>query len=143
MTTNQIKDILPIIQAYSEGKTIQYKDKGVYNIGTWIDLDELKIVDIQTFFEGNITFRVKPEPKYVPFETKEECWEEMLKHQPFSWITFTKQGNKQGIKQPIIFLAVDKLIVTDYSDGIGIFTFEKALDSVQFIDGTPFGKLAE
>ena len=133
MTTNQIKDIFPIIQAYSEGKTIQYKDNGVYDLGAWIDLDELKIVDIQTFFEGNITFRVKPEPKYIPFETKEECWEEMLKHQPFSWIIFLRQGAKQSIT-----LVDDEVLI-----GLTSFTFKEALDSVQFIDGTPFGKLAE
>ena len=133
MIPNQIKSILPIIQAYSEGKTIQYKDNGVYDIGTWIDLDELKIVDIQTFFEGNITFRVKPEPKYIPFETKEECWEEMLKHQPFSWIIFQQQGAKQSIT-----LVDDEVLI-----GFTSFTFKEALDSVQFIDGTPFGKLAE
>lgn len=133
MTTNQIKDILPIIQAYSEGKTIQYKNNGVYDLGAWIDLDELKIVDIQTFFEGNITFRVKPEPKYIPFETKEECWEEMLKHQPFSWIIFPQQGAKQSIT-----LVDDEVLI-----GLTSFTFKEALDSVQFIDGTPFGKLVE
>ena len=26
------------------------------------------------------------EPSYRPFVTKEECWGEMLKHQPFGWI---------------------------------------------------------
>jgi len=139
MTSNQIKDILPILKAYSEGKTIQYKDNGVYDTGAWIDLDELKIVDIQTFMEADITFRVKPEPKYVSFETKEECWEEMLKHQPFSWITFTKQG----IKQPIISVAEDELMLDAYPDEHLAYTFKEALDSFQFADNTPFGKLVE
>lgn len=29
----------------------------------------------------------KIEPKYRPFRTKEECWNEMLKHQPFGWVS--------------------------------------------------------
>lgn len=137
MTSDQIKDILPILKAYSEGKTIQFKDPQWMD--TWILMKELDIKKIQDFLEGHITFRVKPESKYVPFETKEECWEEMLKHQPFSWITFTKQG----IKQPIVSVAEDELMLDAYPDEHLSYTFKEALDSFQFADGTPFGKLVE
>lgn len=137
MIQNQIKDILPILQAYSEGKTIQFKDPQIMT--DWVSIGAIDIKDIQTFLEGNLTFRVKPEPKYVPFETKEECWEEMLKHQPFSWITFTKQG----IKQPIVSVAEDELMLDAYPDEHLPYTFKEALNSFQFADNTPFGKLVE
>ena len=63
------------MQAYVEGKNIQFlacKDK-------WIDIDDPS-------FDGRIEYRIKPEPKYRPFKTKEECCSEMLKHQPFGWV---------------------------------------------------------
>ena len=34
----------------------------------------------------------KIEPKYRPFRTKEECWNEMLKHQPFGWVKHTSSN---------------------------------------------------
>ena len=75
MTREQAKEFLPIIQAFAEGKTIQFLDGG-----KWIDVCETD------FHESTYKYRIKPEPKYRPFKTKEECWNEMLKHQPFGWV---------------------------------------------------------
>lgn len=138
MTTNEVKDILPILTAYSEGKTIQFKNP--HSIDDWVSVPTIAVADIQNFMEGLFTFRVKPEPKYVPFETKEECWEEMLKHQPFSWIEFI---DKQGIKQPIVSLAEDEVMLDAYPDEHLIYDFKDAFNTFQFIDGAPFGKLIE
>lgn len=81
---------------------------------------------IQAFTES----KIKPEPKYRPFKNKEECWEEMQKHQPFGWI-------KSG-----------KLLMNIISIGAGItvhtgisncgYSFKSAF-SLRFADGTPFG----
>lgn len=75
MTREEAKQMLPIIQAYAEGKEIQFKleDK-------WINT---KNPDLEF---GVGTYRIKPEPKYRPFKNAEECWNEMLKHQPFGWV---------------------------------------------------------
>ena len=43
-----------------------------------------KIKDMD--FNQGIIFRIKPEPKYRPFENAEECLAEMQKHQPFGWV---------------------------------------------------------
>ena len=75
MTREQAKELLPIIQAYAEGKTIQFLDGG-----KWLDVCETD------FHESTYKYRIKPEPKYRPFKTQEECWNEMLKHQPFGWV---------------------------------------------------------
>ena len=75
MTREEAKELLPIMQAYAEGKTVQYLNKE-YN---WQDFDD------QSFF-GGVSYRIKPEPKYRPFKSQEECWNEMLKHQPFGYI---------------------------------------------------------
>ena len=37
--------------------------------------------------------RIKLEIKYRPFKSQEECWNEMLKHQPFGWV-IDKADNK-------------------------------------------------
>ncbi len=134
MTTNIIKDLLPILKAYSEGKTIQYSTA---DITYWIDINDFKIIDIQNFMDKHYTYRIKPEPKYIPFETKEECWEEMLKHQPFSWVEFK---DKQ-FKQPIVSVAENELMIDAYPDEHICYSFEEAFNSFLFTDGTPFGKL--
>ena len=64
MTKEQAKEILPIIKAYSEGKIIQYRHKGRTK---WYDLDSGQ-------FNCDIYFyRIKPEPKYRPFNNQYEC----------------------------------------------------------------------
>ena len=75
MTREEAKILLPIIQAYAEGKTIQVIDT-TDQCGTWENVTDLKI---NTGFEE---YRIKPEQKFRPFKNKEECWQEMQKHQP-------------------------------------------------------------
>ena len=68
MTREQAKQLLPIIQAFAEGKVIQYK----YNTG-WENMKNPS-------FNGNPTeYRIKPESEHRPFKSQEEHWDEMLK----------------------------------------------------------------
>ena len=40
---------------------------------------------------GEVNYYGKPtEPTYRPFKSKEECWQEMIKHQPFGRVFFKK-----------------------------------------------------
>ena len=69
------------VELYSElvdGKTIQVQNP---NGGEWFDV---KIGTLRSISE-ELNYRIKPEAKYRPFKTKEECWSEMLKHQQFGW----------------------------------------------------------
>ena len=75
MTREEAKHLLPIIQAYADGKNIQYLNKDYI----WEKFDD-------NTSSGGVSYRIKLEPKYRPFKTTEECWNEMLKHQPFGWI---------------------------------------------------------
>ena len=75
ITRENAKELLHIIKAYSEGKQIQY-----FEFGEWIDKEYPNFTDLPSFY------RIKPEPKYRPFKSVEECWEEMQKHQPFGWL---------------------------------------------------------
>ena len=75
MERKNTKELLPIITAFAEGKEIQF-----FHCGVWSDLLSPKF-DKEAFL-----YRVKPEPKYRPFKSVEECWNEMQKHQPFGWL---------------------------------------------------------
>jgi len=124
MTREEAKEMLPIIQAYAEGKTIQYR-----NIeGEWED------IKVPSFDGFPSDYRIKPEPKYRPFQTKEECWNEMLKHQPFGWI------NNKNTKDYYSIISISKIAkstkasIDDYE-----YEFNEIFNCFTFADGTPFG----
>lgn len=217
MVKEQAKELLPIIQAFAEGKTIQY-----YIGADWIDVSPDEAVD---FSDNPSNYRIKPEPdknqlpikdgdimmtmgkrafiangimnsdgcpcaycginlhhdftigttihgwtsspyipaseeakkelfdkmakagykwnaktlklekiepKYRPFRTKEECWNEMLKHQPFGWVKHTSSNE--------YFYSILEVI-----DGGCVFVygpmvpFNEVYEFNTFADGTPFG----
>ena len=79
MTREETKRRAELYSALADGKTIQVQNP---NEGEWFDV---KIETLRSICE-EFNYRIKPEPKYRPFKTQEECWNEMLKHQPFGWI---------------------------------------------------------
>ena len=119
----EVKELLPILQAFAEGKQIQDKIEGLTD---WVDTDVINFK-----YEGQkIKHRIKPEPKYRPFKTKEECWNEMHKHPDFGWLTRIDTGAYTQI--PVVF---PYCILFDSA----IYNYEKAFENFTFIDGTPFG----
>lgn len=74
-------------------------------------------------------YHIKQEPKYRPFKTQEECWSEMLKHQPFGWIRN---------KHTKILYQIDTI-----SDTICFYrqpvSYPDIFNNWEFIDGSPFG----
>ena len=123
MTREEAKQLLPIIQAFAEGKTIQVKvtDSGWYD---WKNkTDELN------FESGPQKYRIKPEPKYRPFKTQEECWNEMLKHQPFGWVK-----NKCGNIFNIIAIFKESIKLNERDN-----YYSECCKQFKFIDDTPFG----
>ena len=120
------KELLPIIQAFAEGKTIQYK----FNEG-WLDLDRLVVL------RDTSKYRIKPEPKYSPFKNQEECWNEMHKHPDFGWIKGKVTGEyKQVIR---VFGYGTELIFNISYNSPADYSPEMMFDSYTFTDGTPFG----
>ena len=123
ITREEAKELLPIIKAFAEGKQIQDKIEGLTD---WVDTNEINFAYECT----RIKHRIKPDAKYRPFKTKEECWNEMLKHQPFGWI---KSPNGD-------LLYIDKVFDEGVTHRTSIFRFEDYLDgNYTFADGTPFG----
>lgn len=117
MTREEAKQLLPIIQAYAEGKTIQLRERSNCP-NCYVDLDNN--VHFDTYPAEY--YRIKPEPKYRPFKDAEECWQEMQKHQPFGWVRRTET------MRFTLYCTVD-----DNCD------FEADFDDFIFADGTPFG----
>ena len=76
------------------------------------------------------------EPTYRPFKSKEECWQEMIKHQPFGWV-FSK--NKEAITF-VYYISINYIHVHDgYTLNGWPFDYEEMFDKYTFADGTPFG----
>ena len=127
MTTEETRDAVKVMEAYANGKKIQYKE-----ISEWLD------TSLPLFNWAKYKYRVKPEPKYRPFETKEECWNEMLKHQPFGWVTDKcKYVHIVCVRQSNIEFNPDTDDNILYSC---IMTFSDVLEQgYTFADGTPFG----
>ena len=125
MTKEEAKELLPIIQAFAEGKTIEICD----NRG-WRDL----IIDSPKFDCKPSCYRIKPEPKYRPFKNADECWTEMQKHQPFGWLK-RKDCNEYNLLTSVDGSVECEGVRID-SDGFG---WDRANDEYTFADGTPFG----
>ena len=127
MDRNQAKELLPIIKAFSEGKSIETKTGS-----GWISIENMS-------FAGNPdSYRIKPESKYRPFENAEECWKEMQKHQPFRWVK-CKDNSIPGKFMHITSVRDNEVTIssaldTSYSELIKYYTFT---------DGTPVGVKVE
>ena len=131
MTREEAKELLPIIQAFAEGKIIQYKGK----CGKWINCaNDSAILDIST---GPSCFRIKPEPKYRPFRTQEECWEEMHKHSDFGWLKSKGTGSVGLIGT---LYEKDKALMMIWATNENIsFSASDVFNDYVFTDNAPFG----
>ena len=127
MTQKVIKKIILIIQAWVDGKTIQ-----VWTNDTWID------EEYPSFFEELSQFRIKPEPKCRPFESLEECWQEMLKHQPFGWL-IEKVNKKEMVHIGRIYDIPNNAFITLSIDEGHNYSSGHFFRTYTFADGTPFG----
>lgn len=138
MTREEAKEMLPIIQAFAEGKEIEFRSKG-------FDEEWKKVNEIPGLSYSSFDYRVKPEPEFRPFKNADECWQEMLKHQPLGWVK--EKGNKpsyrllacisENTEAPVCFASygsVNRGVVIHSSSRFG-----KMFNAFTFADGAPFG----
>lgn len=136
MDRNQAKEFYPILQAFAEGKVIEcrtkpsaIKDENVPN--EWA---EIKVIEFNDNKEYRIKPNLEPESEYRPFKDAEECWQEMLKHQPFGVVKDKYFANYQT-HRAFTCLITNGCDFGGYEDE----TFESCFKNLLFADGFPFG----
>ena len=117
-------DCIKVMQAYVEGKQIQYKDDEV-----WID------IECPDWDWHHWEYRVKPESKYRPFINTEECWQEMQKHHPFGWIKDKEDGHYSMVTTVDATEGEKHISIS----GDNIWSLDGTMSTFTFADGTPFG----
>lgn len=133
MTREETKVLLPVIQAFSEGRIIECSS--ITDVSkAWREVTDFPIGMIKNF-----KFRIKPEPKYRPFKNAEECWVEMQKHQPFGWLIPTN-GEVNSL---IVFVDNEGIVIGNRNNGVIGFVTATDLFKIKFADGTPFGVKVE
>lgn len=106
-------EMIEVIKAHSEGKKIQFWDEP---FNEWLDCSN------PSWNFSTIKYRVKPEPKFRPYKDRDECWNDMLKHQPFGWVKHKASGS-------YVFL----------SEISNSYDFENLLKYYVYLDGSPLG----
>lgn len=154
MTREEVKKNIGIISAFAEGKVIQILN----DRGEWNDLTEREGLPIGTLEEEPNNFRIKPESKYRPFKNSDECWQEMLKHQPFGWVKAIPNKEYKAKYYPnskdntALYYQVQKIApgyikyddINDcYEIGEQDKSYEDVFQVITFADGTPFEILEE
>ena len=134
MTIEETKERIAVMQAYVDGKQIQ----GKCSDGKWADVPEPS-------WSINGNFRVKPEPKYRPFKNADECWQEMLKHEPFGWVKEKTKSSYENLacitkssEYPISFAGYG----SEDMGGMVVrpaHSFDRMFKFFTFADGTPLG----
>lgn len=124
MTREQTKEFYPILQAFAEGRVIECRTKPSSLKGTDIPNDWTEIKEIE--YWNNIEYRIKPEQKYRPFANAEECWQELLKHEPFGWVKDTEANEYLNV-------------YCISNEASSIDQFGRMFKRCIFIDGSPYG----
>lgn len=127
MNRIEAKEFYPILQAFVEGRVIECRTKPSAIEGTDVPNDWTEMKEIE--FWKNTEYRIKPEPTYRPFKDAKECWQEMLKHQPFGWVV----GRRDGV----MYLIRSLEYVSVYTSIQ--YSFKDAFDKLAFADLVPFG----
>ena len=121
MTKEVIKVYFPYLKALADDKEVQCDISG-----EWKDIEEI------SFTIGVEHYRIKPKSRYRPFKNQEECWQEMLKHQPFGWI-------RNNITQYLFNIHM----IGPNNYGVIIDTsmdyYDRLFSDYNFVDDTPFG----
>lgn len=110
------KEIIEVVKAHSQGKIIQFRDKNVNTVWTTCANND------PSWDFSRTDFRVKPEKYIRAYKDRDECWNDMLKHEPFGWIKIKDSGNYEFLD-----------IIAKASD------FEFIFQNHTYADGSPFG----
>lgn len=127
MTREEARAAIKVMEAYANGKKIQRTDLD----GNWFDCEN------PNFDWASFNYRIKPEPKYRPFRTQEECWNEMHKHPDFGWLKSKGTGSVGLIGT---LYEKDKVLMMFWATNENIsFSASDVFNDYVFTDNAPFG----
>ena len=135
MKREEVKDFLPVIQAYAEGKVIQIKNHD----GSWEDVG----VNDLDFCCSPDEYRIKPEEKRRPYESCDEMIADFKKRfgviippytMPLIWL---RNKNTRDVHLLTGFCYGDGGIGTYVHEMF--FSFEELFNMFTYTDGTPCG----
>lgn len=129
MTREEVKQAVEVLKAFADGKKIEISGKYKDN---WNLIESTR--DNIHFDFDYYDYRVAKEPQYRPFESAEECWNEMLKHQPFGWVRLKTTLDMYDIS--VVDSEDDGIYIEPTEDIIG---FGEMIKWYTFADGEPFG----
>lgn len=121
MTREQARKAAEVMLAYANGEEVE----------TMFLDGQFRTTENPVFNFGASEYRIKPKLTHRPFKTKEECWNEMQKHQPFGWIKV------DDVYVSIVCIHADNRI--ELNPQRMFISFERAFNEYLFADGTPFG----
>ena len=135
MTREETKERIKVMQAYMDGKDIEYWDE---------KSSEWKLA-INPSWSDKLMFRVKPEAIYRPFKSAQECIEELKKHEPFGWVKDVDDEVYENIQfvddetdeDGNILKGEEAHNVRTMNGGYQNFAYY--FEYYTFLDGTPFG----
>ena len=123
------KGMIEVMQAYERGEQIEFRMKTIPENDEWDTMTQEPEWNWSDF-----DYRVKPKPKYVPFETAEEFLTAQRKKGRYVI------DKKSGTKYNIFINASNIVYLTNmYAFGF-IGTLQQIFDEFTFTDGTPCGK---
>ena len=115
MDRTETKEAIAIMQAWVDGKTIQYRNKADDSV--WDD-----VIGTPIWSWTNTQYRVKPTVIYRPYSSEVECMHDILTNHSNSWMK-VKGENKY-------FLLKEVSSKTN---------FNSMFRDCEYIDGSPFG----
>ena len=129
MTREEAAKLLPIIKAFCEGKTIQYR------MGyDWFDIPNTDSLVLENLDRSPSSYRIKPTPTYRPYHNLKECFRDMKNHEPFGYIRQKQKGDLELIVGTLYdeheYL---KLSVSCISQ------LDTVFERYTYFDGSPFG----
>lgn len=115
MKKEDAKKLIPIIEAYGNGRDVEWFDGHVWQTGTYI-----------SFSDKPENYRIKPEPKLVPF-----TFEDNLLFRD-KWIRL--KGKKPLCK-------FDNITEFGVRNNLGVASYSELFKNYEFEDGSVCGKL--
>lgn len=128
MTKEKARKAAEVLMAYADGKEVEFKE---FRDTKWQTFKYNKDRFLCFNFD-KFDYRIKKEPTYRPFKDKEECWNEMQKHQPFGWVYY---GNHL-----LSIIGMDCRGIDILDEGrVEYIDYKDCFQFLIFHDGAPFG----